>query len=262
MRRGAQAAVLVWGMLLGTGVCRGVVLDWSLVSWTPRALTGSLDIDPNNPGNDIQITITGDTSYLNGNNPQIDTALTGGFGSGTQSFDLTPTFNNISQSFTVTVAFLYSSGVNGVNFTMFDVDSGGGGSPPVDQVRNIYATATGSTNLVAPNITGSIDNVVAGTGVNQTITGVDAAANSSGDGNATVSYGSNYVDQFTFTFGNAPNSGSGKQPSQHFALFDISYNPRPVPEQKTAWGALAVCALAVSCSTLRSRRKRLFDGSP
>ena len=237
--------------------CRGVTLDWNLVSWPQYSLTNSFDIDATNPGNDVRITITGDTQYFNGKNPQIDNVTTGGFGTTAESLDLATTFDNLLNQWIVTVEFLYTSGVQDVNFIVFDVDCVSGGGPPADQLRNIYATAAGSTNLVAPIITGSVDNLVSGSGVNQWVDGIFPNQQSSADGNVTIDYGANAISSFTFTFGDNTNQVVGARlVSQHFSLYDISYS-KPVPEVGVFLGpgVIAVFAAAFLC-THRFRARR------
>ncbi len=54
-----------------------LTLDWNLVTWAPGQLSQSFDIDPSNPGNDITITVSGNTNRIS--SPIIaDTRITGG----------------------------------------------------------------------------------------------------------------------------------------------------------------------------------------
>lgn len=246
-------ALLVAGLVFARAGF-AVTLDWNLVSWPQYSLTNSFDIDATNPGNDVRITITGDTQYFNGKNPQIDNVATGGFGTTAESLDLATTFDTLLNQWTVTVEFLYASGVQDVSFIVFDVDCVSGGGPPADQLRNIYATAAGSTNLVAPVITGSVDNLVSGSGVNQWVDGIAPNQQSSADGNVTINYSTNVISSFTFTFGDNTNQVVGARlVSQHFSLYDISYS-KPVPEVGVVLGPCAIAAAAVGLILVRKFR--------
>src|SRR6266566_2680084 len=85
-----------------------VTLDWSTVTWTAGSLSNSYDVDPSNPGNDISITVSGNTSSLGGTSPSIAGNLGG---TGRASLQLAPTFTLASQSITVSIAFNYTQGV-------------------------------------------------------------------------------------------------------------------------------------------------------
>jgi len=182
-----------------------VVLDWSAVTWTDGTLSHSYDIDPSNVGNDITVSITGNTGNFSSPTPQIDSKNEGGLGSATKALDFTMQYGNLNQSVVVTITFNYALGVDGVSFKLFDIDEGGGQSF-VDQIRSIHGSF-GSTNY-SPTITGSADNTVAGSGTNQTITGNATAPNTgagSGDADATISF-NNTITSLTFTYGNDSSS--------------------------------------------------------
>ncbi len=242
--------LLFLSLSLGVLPARAVVLDWSNVTWTPGSLTGSFDIDPDNAGNDVTVTITGNTSrFFSSSYPQITDDFTGGLGSGTDQLDLYMDYSNTSQAITVTVTFHYAGGVSDVEFTLFDIDTGavtGKGKNPdrafVDQVRSITATATNNT-LVAPTITvaNSTYTKTGGSGTNQTITGQDVANDFSGQGSASISFGTNTVSSFTFTYGEG--AGSESDPfAQGIGLYDISYKPK-VPEFHPGLISAGVCLL-------------------
>ncbi len=91
---------------------RAVVLDWSSVTWTPGSLSNSYDVDPASPGNDITVTVSGDTSFLqpdynppNPMTPAITTTLAGGFSPAPQSLVLAADFTTQLQALRVTVNF-------------------------------------------------------------------------------------------------------------------------------------------------------------
>lgn len=243
---------------LFTRSAQAIVLDWNNVSWTSGSLSTSYDIDPSNPGNDITITITGNTTRFISGRPEITTDFTGGFGASPSpdNLELWVDFSNRSQSVTVTVTFSagYVGGVNDVNFLLFDVDTGTGGGTKtfIDQIRDIYAVSA-SGGLVAPTITTSANNTVSGSGTNQVVNGTGENNNSSSAGNVGISFGTNYITSFTFEYGN-PSSGVQSNPdSQSIGLYDINYKPK-VPEVHPGLIASLFCSLA-GARTLWRRRK-------
>jgi len=242
--------MLLLSLFLSPVSARAIVLDWSNVTWTPGALTGSFDIDPSNAGNDVTVTITGNTTrFFSSSYPQITDDFTGGLGSTTDQLDLYVDYSNTSQAITVTVTFHYTGGVSDVEFTLFDIDTGavtGKGKNPergfVDQVRSITATATNNT-LVSPTITvsNSTYTQTGGSGTNQTITGQDVANDFSSQGSANISFGTNTISSFTFTYGEG--AGSENDPfAQGIGLYDISYKPK-VPEFHPGLISAGVCLL-------------------
>jgi len=264
-----MVVLLFSSLLLGTTSAKAIVLDWSNVTWTPGSLTGSFDIDPDNAGNDVTVTITGNTSrFFSSSYPQITDDFTGGLGSGTDQLDLYVDYSNTSQAITVTVTFHYTAGVSDVEFTLFDIDTGavtGKGKNPdrafVDQVRSITATATNNT-LVAPTITvaNSTYTQTGGSGTNQTITGRDVANDFSSQGSASISFGTNTVSSFTFTYGEG--AGSESDPfAQGIGLYDISYKPK-VPEFHPGLISAGVCLLLAGARRfpkLMDRENQLRD---
>ena len=64
-----------------------VTLDWDTTSWTAGSLSNSYDIDPLKAGNDITVTISGNTTELQPKNtapnpqtPALTNTLQGGLG--------------------------------------------------------------------------------------------------------------------------------------------------------------------------------------
>ncbi len=232
-----------------------IVLDWNNVTWTAGSLSAAYELDASNPGNDITITITGDTSRFIEDRPEITTDFTGGFGSSPSpdNLELWVDFSNRNQSITVTVTFNYADGVNDVNFLLFDVDTGSGGSTKtfIDQIREISAVGT-SGSLIAPTITTSANNSKSGSGTNQVVSGTDENNNNSGSGNVNIDFGTNYITSFTFEYGN-PSSGVQKNPdSQSIGIYDINFKPK-VPEFHPGIVAFIACLTMVGL-------KRVFVG--
>ena len=165
--------------LLPAHLC-AVTLDWDAVTWTAGSLSNSYDIDPSRAGNDITVTVTGNTSQFQNSNatpnvltPAITNRDQGGLTPAELSLTLAVDFTNRTESVTTTVNFsaLYAQGVQNVSFTIFDVDfQNAGGSQYQDQLRSITAIAVDGS-IVAPTITVSPNNSLSGAGVNQVVTG-------------------------------------------------------------------------------------------
>jgi len=234
---------------------QAITLDWDTAPWASGTLSHTYDIDPAKAGSDITVTVSGNTTALttdlaapNAMTPAIVNAFQGGLATTQNTLCLAVDFANQSQSVTVTVDFsaLYAAGVQNVSFTLFDIDlANTTGNHYQDQLRNITATSiTGA--LVAPTITTSANNTRTGTGLTQVVNGI-ASTNDldpgSGLGNVTISFGTNAIKSFTFTYGSGTGGGSTDPTFQHVGIHDITYLAA-VPEINPAWGAIGSCLVA------------------
>lgn len=237
-------------VLLAAGNAHAVVLDWSNVAWTPGSLSNSYDVD-GTVGNDITIALSGNTNKLTVDPatgiaaPHINNSLQGGYG-GDHSLYLGGDLST-QTNFTVTVTFTgqYNAATN-VSFTIFDIDMGA----DREKILNIYGLLSDGTK-VAGTITGLGSAVsLAGTGLSQVLTGnaaVDNTGANSGNGNATISFGSHAITSFSFDFKN----DGGPPRFQSIGLFDIDFTP--VPEINPAWVGAGACVLG-GFIALRFRR--------
>jgi hypothetical protein len=231
-----------------------VTLDWNAVSWTAGTLSNSYDIDPSTPGNDITVTVSGNTSQLtnelaSGNpmTPAITPDFQGGLASPPNALCLAVNFANQGQAVTVTIDFsaLYIAGVQNISLTLYDIDfSAASGNNYQDQLRNITATSIDGVTLVAPTITTSANNTLSGSGLNYVVNGTVSTPDTgpgSGNGNVTISFGATPIKSFTFTYGSG--SGTVADPTyQHVGFSDITFTP--VPEINPAWSGVGSCLLA------------------
>lgn len=235
------------------------VLDWSMLTWTPGSLSNSYDIDPNNPGNDITITFSGDTADLRTDggtglqSPDISQTLHGGQTPGAPSLYWETILVTSSNSITITISFspTYVNGAGNVSFTLFDIDRKA--APKQDQISSIFGLATDGITQIAPTITdvGSAVSLT-GTGLNQLLTGMASSPSTgagSGDGNATISFNSPGIQSISFTFGNPDFAQSPN--TQFVSLFNISF----VPEINPAFAAAVVCLLALAVSLFRQNTR-------
>lgn len=238
---------LLFVLLFLCGEARAVLLDWSTVTWNNGDLTNSYELDATNPGADITVTVSGDTARLTSGMPRVDTAITGGISPADKNLRSNVDFANTTQQLTFTITFNYPSLVTNATFTLFNI--GNSGTNFQDQIRGIIATD--GTNQYAATISGLGSSVqLAGSGTGQTLTGIAATSNSSSTGNATISFGSNQINQITYVYGNGPSTIADPKPQQ-IALFDISF-VSAVPEVGASLGALAVCLFVL----LTERRRR------
>src|SRR5437588_1435636 len=252
-------AILLCAIAGLTSPASGVLVGWSGLTWPAGSLSNSYDVDPGTAGNDVTVTIDGDTGQLqaslvspNPQTPAITRAFDGGLGTSPKTLELALDLSNNSQFVTVTINFSaqYASGVSNVSLQLFDIDfNNAGGSTYQDVISSIYATSTTGTQI-APTITGFGSNVsLTGTGLNQVLTGtastVDLGAGS-GAGNATISFNATDISSITFRY----DSGTMfvNPTYQHIGIYNIDYEVIPEP------GAVGACLVVVGLAVLRSHR--------
>jgi hypothetical protein len=232
-----------------------ITLDWDTVTWTAGSLSNSYDVDAARPGNDITVTVSGNTAQLQRElasgtpwTPAVTPDFQGGLGTAQNTLCLAVDFVNQSQSITVTVDFsaLYTLGVQNVSFTLFDIDfSNTSGNTYQDLLSGITALSTDGVTQVAPTITTSANNARSGTGLTQTVIGITSTVDvgpGSGNGNVTISFGATAIKSFTFTYGSGGPSGVTDPTYQHVGMHDITFTP--VPEINPTWSAVGSCLLA------------------
>jgi hypothetical protein len=267
MRFVRRFLAFILGLFL-VSATHAVTVDWDTLTWTAGSLTNSYDVDPAKPGNDVTVTVSGNTAQLqpellspNPMTPAITTDFQGGLGAAPNTLCLAVNFANQSQGSTVTVDFsaLYALGVQNVSFTLFDIDFANvsGSSTYQDQLSSITALSIDGTTLVAPTITTSANNSLSGSGLTQVVNGtastVDTGAGS-GNGNVTISFGATAIKSFTFTYGSGGPSGVTDPTYQHVGIYDITFTP--VPEINPAWSALGSCLVAAGLILRHSAKFR------
>jgi hypothetical protein len=256
---------LCLGVLLSP-VALAITLDWDAVTWTPGTLSNSYDVDPTKAGNDLTVTVSGNTARLqpeivspNPMTPAITKDFQGGLGSTQNTLCLAVDFTNKTQSVTVTVNFssLYTAGVSNVSFSLFDIDlSNVSGNDYQDLLSSISATSIDGVTLIAATITTSATNTLSGTGLTQTVNGISGNTDlgpGSGNGNVTIDFGGAAIKSFTFTYGSGSNPGADPT-YQHVGIHDISFTP--VPEINPAWSAVGSCLLAFALILRHSAKFR------
>lgn len=224
---------------------QAVVLDWDSVNYSSGSFSQSFDIDSNNPGNDITITISGDTSYF-AQNINDNSNLTGGLSPAQQSLFMNMNYSSESQSILVTVTFHYAYGVEDVSFSIFDIDEDNSNDSNVGYTDKIALLGKNlSGTIVAPTtITDSSDNEQVGTGTNRYVRGNDSASDSSSSGTASYTFsGTNAIKEFSFTYGNDANAPNNPG-NQWISLHDITFKPK-VPEWHPGLIASFACLMLV-----------------
>ena len=256
--------VAILGVLVSCTTAQAIVLDWDTVTWANGSLSNSYNIDPAFAGNDVTVTVAGNTAQLGSEStgqltPAITTNVTGGLSPVQNALTLNLDLANQSQTVTITVNFstLYPQGVNNVSFSIFDVDfassPGGSGANFQDQISNITATTVGGSIISPFSITTSADNTLSGSGLTQVVTGNATANDTTSAGNVLINFGTNAITSFTFTYGSG--TGTNADPTaQHIAIGDISFTP--VPEINPAWTAFGSCGFAALGALLHRRKVR------
>jgi hypothetical protein len=250
--------------VLGTIVssAHAVTLDWNTQTWPSGALSNSYDVDPTKPGNDITITITGDTNILAADpanpgtaTPTVNHSLEGGFGSPPNAqnsllFHLDSVRPTDAITITITFSAQYMYGAQNISFTLGSIDK----NSYRDRVTNISGLGVDGSTTFAPTIT-NVGSAVSlnGNGLSQTLAGtalVPDTGAGSGNGNATITFPGNGLASVTFTLDN----GAAFPSPQSFALFNVSYLSA-VPEVNPPSVATAICAGAAAIY-IRRRRSR------
>ena len=101
---------LFFSLILAPLGCEALVIDWSALSWTPGSLSNSFDVEPSHPGNDVTVTIGGNTNTLQPDattgflTPAITSSLEGGNSPGQPSLQLATSMIPPNQ-ITVTISF-------------------------------------------------------------------------------------------------------------------------------------------------------------
>ena len=246
------AACLVF-LAAGPQVAQALVLDWDTVSWTPGSLNNSYDLT-GDAVNDITVTITSQNPGIFTNDPAtgmqtpaINQSLTGGLSPAQNSLDIAANLHTNS-NLTVQLSFGGQYGIaTNVSFTIFDIDI----TTNSDIISTIYGVAPDGTQ-VAATITGLGSAITpSGTLLTQKLTGNAASPDNSGNGNATISFGTTAITDVFFTFGN--NAGAPRY--QDIAIGDISFTP--VPEINPAAASAISCLLALGAMMAFHRRAKL-----
>ena len=242
-------------LLTAPGV-KAVTLDWDATTWTPGSLSQSYDVDPTNAGNDITVTISGDTGFLrsdynapNAQTPALSTTLHGGLTPAENTLLLATDFSTSTDSLTITITFSanYTQGVTNVSFNIFDLDSG---TSFQDQLRSIRGVGVDGATVTAtyvggPAVTTTGSFVVNGAGLSPD-SGIGSNA-----GNLLITF-SQPITSLSFVFGNG---ASITNPAyQTIGIHDINFSP--VPEINPAFVAAGLCAVAGLAFHRRRRAAR------
>jgi hypothetical protein len=233
------------------------MVTWDQLTWASGSRSNSFDVDPLTAGNDVTVTVSGSKTVFTNDihtgtlTPQIDSSLAGGMSPVHNSLDLAANLHTNSRV-TFSLDFSgYAMGVSNVSFTIFDIDLG----TNHDQIKNIYGIALDGTHVAATisNVGSAVS--LTGTGLSQVLQGNVAVADSgatSGDGNATISFGT-VITGLVFTFAN----DAGAPRYQQIGIGDIFFIP--VPELSASVASTTLCVIALLLLEWRrhvARRRR------
>lgn len=241
---------------------RAVTLDWSTLTWpTPGAVTdspstASFDIDPDNPGNDITITLTlnAGATWQSGK-PNIVSTLAYG---GDDALHIVYETNGLTNVpfVGINIEFHYTYGVEDVMLPLGDIERFNG-SNRTEEVRDFVGDA-----IVGPNLNATITKPVTSTNVAIVDSGLPTAAAfgtgfvsdtnpaTADTGNVVASFGGG-LTELDFVWGRRSGTGNG---SHGVFLYDIMYTPI-IPEAEVYWGGALLLA-AASFHFCRQRRAR------
>jgi hypothetical protein len=241
LRRFAQSCILAALVLVcfGLGRVEAVTLDWNNVDWTADSLSQSFDIDPSNAGNDITITISGNTGDIDdsgGASPDDNTIITGGQGGTQESLYLAADYGGTGRELVVTITFSagYVYGVENVQFTIFDVDRDSGvWRDQIDEMEGRRNSAVVSfADLTGTNFHDIFDSGTA-TARARGDGATENADPGTDDANLNVVFNDAPVDEVSFRWTNI-DAALG---FQYIGLYDITYTPA-VPEPATVVGGM------------------------
>lgn len=147
-----QWASVLAGILFVWQNADALVLDWDTVTWTPGSLSNAYDIDAGAPGNDVTVTVSGNTNTLTNDSntglmtPAITQTLTGGLSPVQNSLQFAANLRTNSDIFVnVNFSAQYTMGVSNVSVTIFDIDV----QTNNDIVSGIYGIALDETHVAA-----------------------------------------------------------------------------------------------------------------
>jgi hypothetical protein len=266
-------AIIVW-LTACLQPASAVLLDWDNLNWTPGALTmtytaatnasASTYVDTQYAGvGSVRITISGDTGTGNGfinTTPYVTNTPNGGFSSDVLRLHV-DWDSDTGDSILVLVEFLgYASGVTNVNFGIYDIDrTGTGGNDDwTDQIRTIRATNISNTAIAATatNISPSAVQITNNSTLNLALTGTNVAGGDTTAGDAGLSFGTNAIKSFGFTWGNYSPATQSDPAAQLIGISDISFSPRPrVPEVHPGLVAVLACGLLMGSRVWRRFRQ-------
>jgi hypothetical protein len=251
---------LISALALATFVAapaRALVLDWDGAAWAPGDLSNSYDLN-GDAVNDITVQITSKQANIWANDPTsgtqspvVNQTLTGGLSPAENSLMLAANLHTKSAC-TVQISFtggngaLNTPGATNVSFTIFDIDI----TTNADVISDIYGVTPNGTH-VAATIT-NVGSAVTWTpgGLSQELSGNTGAANSSANGNVTISFGSTLITDVFFSFGNT----AGAPRYQDIAIGDITFTP--VPEINPAAASVVSCLVAAGLMVFVHRRRK------
>jgi hypothetical protein len=233
--------------LLARQPAAATLVDWDTLGWTPGSLSNSYDIDPNKTGNDLTFTLSDNVNTFTSGvqTPAVTMSLAGGVSPVQNSLQLSANLRSRTTiTFTANFSAQYYLGVQGVSFSIFDIDL----ESDRDQISNIFGIATDGSHVAATITVGSAVSR-SGTGLTQLLVGAASSPNTgsgSQNGNALINFGNTPITGFSFSWSN----NAGQPFYQEIAVADVLFNA-VVPEANAGAAAALFCGAAAA---LRSHR--------
>jgi hypothetical protein len=250
------AAACLAFFLAGSRAAQAVVLDWNAVAaangWANGSKNNSYDLTGDGV-NDITVALTAQNANVWTNDttsgdmaPAVNQTLSGGVPNNNSLLLAADLHTNSNVTFHLSFTGT-QPGAGNVSFTIFDIDV----TTNKDIIDTIYGLAPDGTKVAATitNVGPTVD--LTGTGLSQTLTGNAASADNSGNGNATISFGSTIIHDVFFTFSN----NAGAPFYQDIGIGNITFTP--VPEINPAAASAVSCLIAVGLTALVHRRAKL-----
>jgi hypothetical protein len=244
-------AICLLSGLAATQSANALVLDWDGVAWSPGSLINSYDLN-GDAINDVTITVNSQQANIWQNDPTsglqtpvVNQTLTGGILPAQNSLMLAANLHTNSSA-TVQLSLPGTLGSINVSFTIFDIDV----TTNSDIISNIYGVALDGTHIAATITNVGPAATLSGSGLTYKLTGNAASPDNSGNGNATISFGSTLISGVFFTFGNT----AGAPRYQDIAIGDINFTP--VPEINPAAVSVGSCLLAIGMMVFVHRRRK------
>lgn len=250
-------ATLILGFMLASAGCRAATFSWPAApAWAATGPTNGnteiVDYGYNAQGS-LRVAVLNSGVTMTANYPSVAAAGAGNVTGGVnlRSLQLAADTTSAPTSYQqVTFTFMYTGGVSGVSFTLWDVDSGGGWT---DQISNIQATTTGGATVYPTTLTGSASNSVTGSGATALATGTSSNPQTSAGGDVNIAF-TQTVTSITFRWANTLASG---RTQQFIGISPINFTPigTAFPEVNSSSAALALCGGVMGVGLLRRRSR-------
>jgi hypothetical protein len=257
LRSNLATITLAYGLF--SPFANGIVFDISASMYNDGMLTQSFDIDPSNPGDDIQISFSSDTDafqvFGGVQMPSLSDALSDDWNGNDKALALIVNFSiDPAELIRVQIDFLYAGGVTDVRIPIFDVDAGtvnvDGKLTLADEIDQV-SYLSGSSNVELDLSGAALDTVYqAYNSGRNSIYGLGESTNTSSLGNLLIDFGNIVTSSVFFDYRNFASTTQPNPALQGIAIGDIEYTVVPEP---TAFALLVGIVATGAVFSSRSR---------